>query len=137
MLCKLQSGGLVKIRVDMISNAGGRGRSLLQGTDGWYEGGMVWLRSLNEDHHKGMSLESVQEPFIPDFWRTGRAVAQNAGHGGGDYFQMLDWANAILKKAPCPLGIHEAMDMTIPCLISQQSIAQGAEWISVPDSREW
>jgi hypothetical protein len=29
------------------------------------------------------------------------------------------------------------MDMTMPGLISQQSIAEGGRWIDVPDSRAW
>ena len=35
------------------------------------------------------------------------------------------------------VGIHEAMDMTLPGLVSQQSILEGGRWLSVPNSREW
>jgi hypothetical protein len=38
---------------------------------------------------------------------------------------------------PCPIGIHEAMDMTLPGLISQKSILEGGAWMAVPDSRQW
>jgi len=50
---------------------------------------------------------------------------------------LLDFLNAITGRAPCPIGIHEAMDMTLPGLVSQQSIAEGGRWLPVPDSREW
>ena len=30
-----------------------------------------------------------------------------------------------------------AMDMTLPGLVSQQSIAQNGQWLDVPDSRSW
>ena len=50
---------------------------------------------------------------------------------------MLDFVNAIRGIAPAPVGIHEAMDMTLPALISQQSINEGSRWIEVPDSRQW
>ena len=63
--------------------------------------------------------------------------AKKAGHGGGDYFEVKDWVDAILGIKPCPIGIHEAMDMTLPGLVSQQSILQGGEWLDVPDSRDW
>ena len=36
-----------------------------------------------------------------------------------------------------PIGVHEAMDMTLPGLMSQQSIREGGRWLDVPDSREW
>ena len=137
MLCKMASGGLAKIRVDMISNAGGRVRHLLQGTDGWYENGALWLKSREPNHHKAIGFDDVKDQFTPTSWREHRQAAEQAGHGGGDFIQMLDWANAIQKKAPCPLGIHEAMDMTLPGLISQQSIERGGEWLAVPDSRDW
>jgi hypothetical protein len=31
----------------------------------------------------------------------------------------------------------KAMDMTLPGLVSQQSVAQGSAWLPVPNSREW
>ena len=45
--------------------------------------------------------------------------------------------NAVAGRAPCPIGIHEVMDMTLPGLVSQESIRRGGEWLPVPDSREW
>ena len=35
------------------------------------------------------------------------------------------------------IGIHASMDMTLPGLLSQQSVAEGGRWVDVPDSREW
>ena len=29
------------------------------------------------------------------------------------------------------------MDMTLPGLLSQQSIEEGGSWLDVPDSRDW
>ncbi len=70
-------------------------------------------------------------------WRHATEEAKAAGHGGGDYFEMLDFVNAIQGKTPCPIGIHEAMDITLPGLVSQQSILQDGAWLDVPDSRAW
>ena len=43
------------------------------------------------------------------------------------------------KDAPSgpAIGIDLALDMTLPGLVSQQSIAQGSTWVAVPDSRNW
>jgi hypothetical protein len=70
-------------------------------------------------------------------WRNPPAEALKAGHGGGDYFEVMDFVAAIQGEQPCPIGIHEAMDMTLPGLISQESVRQGGAWLPVPDSREW
>ncbi|MCK5804443.1 MAG: Gfo/Idh/MocA family oxidoreductase [Lentisphaeria bacterium] len=145
MLCKMKSGGLVKIRVDMLSD---RPHSManyqIQGTDGCYESARapgeknrIWLRSRCPDGDAWLDLDTLEDEFLPDYWKAAREPASKAGHGGGDYFVVVDFLNALQGKHPCPIGIHETMDMTLPGLVSQQSILQDGEWLEVPDSREW
>jgi len=146
MLCRMSGGGLAVIRVDMLSD---RPHAMhnheFQGTDGCYEspraqhGGAhrVWLRSKCEDPSEWTDLADLEDEFLPDFWKTATEAAKTAGHGGGDYFEILDFVDAIQGTRPCPVGIHQAMDMTLPGLVSQQSIQQGGAWLDVPDSRRW
>jgi predicted dehydrogenase len=145
MLCRMAKGGLVKIRVDMLSD---RPHAMtnyqVQGTMGGYESARahgeknrVWLRKLHGDPNAWHDLEELAADHMPDIWRNPTETALKAGHGGGDYFEVMDWLNAIYGDAPCPVGIHEAMDMTLPGLVSQQSIMQDCAWLAVPDSREW
>jgi predicted dehydrogenase len=145
MLCKTEHDALIKIRVDMLSD---RPHAMtnyqLQGTDGAYESARakgeqhrIWLRQRSADANSWTNLDDLRDEFLPDFWKEGMARAQEAGHGGGDYFEVLDFIDAILGKRPCPIGIHEAMDMTLPGLCSQESIRRGGIWIDVPDSRTW
>ncbi len=145
MLCKMKSGGLVKIRVDMLSDRPHNMSNYhLQGTDGCYESGRawgernrVWLRSRSKGAHQWLDLESIGAEFMPEHWIKFEELAKRAGHGGGDLLQLIDFSDAVTGKRPCPVGIHEAMDMTLPGLMSQQSIAEGGRWIEVPDSRLW
>ena len=145
LLGKMRGGGLVKIRVDMISD---RPHAMtnyqLQGTDGCYESarahgetGWVWLRSKCKDANTWLKVDDLAEEFLPDFWKKATETAAKAGHGGGDYFEVLDFVDAVVGKRPPAIGIHESMDMTLPGLISQQSILQGGRWMDVPDSRDW
>jgi predicted dehydrogenase len=145
MLCRMRSGGLVKIRVDMLSD---RPHAMtnyqVQGTDGCYESARapgeksrIWLRSRCPDMNTWMELETLADEFLPEYWNRGQEAAIKAGHGGGDYFEVLDFIDAIEGHRPCPIGIHEAMDMTLPGLLSQESIRDGGRWKDVPDSREW
>jgi len=145
MLCRMKSSGLVKIRVDMLSD---RPHAMhnhqLQGTDGCYESPRgpgdrhrVWLRSRCDDPNEWLDLETLEDEFLPGFWREATETARKAGHGGGDYFEILDFVDAIQGRRPCPIGIHEAMDMTLPGLVSQRSIREGGRWLDVPDSRDW
>ncbi len=144
MLCKMRSGGLVKIRVDMLSDRPHATTNYqLQGTDGAYESARapgekdrIWLRGRSPAT-EWMELESLAGEFLPDYWRRGEEEAAKAGHGGGDYFELLDFVDAIEGRRPCSVGIHESMDMTLPGLCSQESIHCGGVWVDVPDSRDW
>lgn len=145
MLCKMKNGGLVKIRVDMLSD---RPHAMtnyqLQGTAGAYEssrGGpgeldKIWLRSKSAAP-QWIDLWSLESEFVPDSWKNLGEKALATGHGGGDYFEILDFVEAIAGKCPPPIGIDEAMDMTLPGLISQESITRAGAWLDVPDSRTW
>jgi len=145
MLCRMSGGGLAVVRVDMLSD---RPHAMhnheFQGTDGCYESPRgpgekhrVWLRSRCDDPNEWLDLAELEDEFLPGFWKHASDVATQAGHGGGDYFEILDFVDAVTGKRPCPIGIHEAMDMTLPGLVSQQSIEQDSAWLDVPDSREW
>jgi predicted dehydrogenase len=144
MACRLEGGGLVNIRLDMLSN---RPHNMayysLQGTTGCYEaprGGephRIWLQSRHEDPNVWHDLAELQEEFLPAHWLHPPEEALRSGHWGGDYYVVADFLQAILTGAPPPIDIHAAMDMTLPGLISQASIAEGSAWIEVPDSREW
>ena len=144
LLGRLSGGGLVKIRVDMLSD---RPHAMtnyqLQGTDGCYESARapgerhrVWLRGRSGKADQWQDLDVFADEFLPAEWRVGQAAAERAGHGGGDFFAMADFVDAIVACRPPRVGIHEALDMTLPGLISQDAIRTG-DWLPVPDSREW
>ncbi len=151
MLCKTVKGALIKIRVDLLSD---RPHAMtnyqLQGTDGCYESsrgglvndGKIWFRELSkkiEWHNVDelITIDNLAKKYLPDIWFSPPKAAVKAGHGGGDYFEMIDWIDSIQGKIECPIGIHQTMDMTLPGLISQESIRKNGQWLSVPDSRTW
>ena len=144
MMCRMSGGALVHIRVDMLSDRPHHmAHYQLQGTDGCYESTdnfrgvpKIWLRSRNETH-EWEPLEVLEEEFLPDYWKHPPEAAVRAGHGGGDYWEVQDFVSAILEDREPPIGIDLAMDMTLPGLVSQESLAQGSTWVTVPDSRDW
>ena len=145
MLCQMASGGLVKIRVDMLSD---RPHAMtnyaLQGTDGCYESARapgerhrIWLRAHSADANTWLDLEDLAPEYLPASWAERESAARQAGHGGDDYYVIADFIAAVRGQAPPPIGIDEAMDMTLPGLVSQRSTLEGGRWLSVPDSRAW
>src|SRR5262249_19106062 len=100
-LCKLRSGGLVKLRLDMLSD---RPHAMTnyqrQGTDGAYESARaegdthrIWLRSHGRDASAWLPLEALEAEFLPEMWKQANETARRAGHGGGDYFEIVDFVD--------------------------------------------
>ncbi len=145
MLAKTCRDALIKIRVDMLSNRPhGMLNYALQGTQGSYESARcpeqhnrIWLSSRADNSLSWSDLAALEAQYLPDMWRDPPPQALAAGHGGGDFFVIQDFIAYIRGTIPCPLDIHAAMDMTLPGLISQESIQEGGTWLEVPDSREW
>ena len=145
LLCKTRSEKLMRVRIDMLSK---RPHSMtnytLQGTKGAYEsrrrpgeGDWIWLEDFCQDPDVWVPLEEFEAEYMPEIWRDPPAEAVSAGHGGGDYFEVMDFVDAVQGRKPAPIDIHAAMDMTLPGLVSQDSIRRGGEWLEVPNSREW
>ena len=116
----------------------------LQGTKGVFESRRrgdeqhrIWLEDLCDEKEKWLNLSDLEAEYMPEMWRNPSEEALAGGHGGSDYFEVLDFVNGATGKCPCPIGIHEAMDMTMPGLVSQQSILEQGAWLDVPDSRDW
>lgn len=147
-LVKLQSGKLVRLRTDMISN---RPHHMtyytLQGTAGVYEASrshgpsMVWLGKNPEpgptpdEHREWRPLWDFAE-HLPDEWKNPPEAALRAGHGGGDYFVVRDFVDAALGETPNPIDVFTALDWTAVGLCSQLSIDNGGVPIRVPDFRD-
>ena len=133
----------MNIRLDMLSN---RPHNMtyysLQGTNGCYEaprgfgdGPKIWLADRSGDPNEWRSLWDFEKEFMPALWRNPPAEARRAGHGGGDYFEVAEFIQAIRTGAPPPIDLFLALDMTVPGLVSQESIARGGVPLPVPDFR--
>ncbi len=142
-VCKLARGGLVNLRLDMLSN---RPHNMtyysLQGTKGCYEAPRgfgdapkIWLADRSGGPNEWRSLFDLEAEFMPELWRNPSDEARKAGHGGGDYFEVAEFIQAIRTNTPPPIDVHMALEMTVPGLVSQESIARGGVPLPVPDFR--
>ena len=137
MLCKLLSGRLLRVRLDMMSN---RPHSMLnytlQGTEGCYESARtegeidrIWLRRMGEARwHVLTELEDQ----LPPWYREVAEEASRAGHGGGDFFVARDFVRACRGEIPVPIPIEAALEWTAAGLVSQESIARGGMPLPMP-----
>ncbi len=156
MLCETVKDRLIKIRLDMLSE---RPHAMdnyqLQGTNGCYESARaigsapesdgfdthnIWLEAFEDapdSHDYEWQALFEFEQFLPERWRDPPPEATESGHGGGDYFIMADFLDAVINGTTPPIDIHRSMDMTLPGLASQESIEQDGRWVDVPDPRKW
>lgn len=144
MLCKLEGGGLIKIRFDIVSDRPhGLAYYALQGTKGCYEAprGMgddhkIWLADVCTDMNEWRPLSEFEE-YLPELWRNPPPEALKSGHWGGDYFEVRDFVDAIINDTDPPIDVYRALDFTVPGLISETSINQGGIPLPVPDFRHY
>lgn len=149
MLAKTEQGSLIKVRLDMLSD---RPHNMtyysLQGTGGCYEAPRhgppgqtdthkVWIKERCPNREEWLPLLDLQDEFLPEEWKNPPEEARSAGHGGGDYWQARDFARAVLEERPPEMDVYFALDITVPGLISEQSIALGGAPVRVPDFRHY
>jgi len=142
MLCKTESGALIKIRIDMLSNRPANSYYSLQGTKGCYEGTRgfgdkqkIWLADYCKVG-EWQALTEFEDDFMPERWKNPPEEASKAGNVSGEYFELRDFVDSILHDTNPPMDVYAAMDFTVPGLCSEESIANGGMPVQVPDFRK-
>ena len=136
---RTRKGGLVRMRLDLLSN---RPHLMnyygLQGTRGAYESGRlfgdkprIYVEGINT-YDEWKPLEDFVDEYLPARYSK---PMEGAGHWGADTWPLLDFLDAIEQDTTPPLDIYKALEMTLPGIISEQSIAQGGAWLAVPDAK--
>jgi predicted dehydrogenase len=142
LLGKTARGALIKVRVDLTSN---RPHAMtnyqIQGTDGVYESergfgerAKIWLRELSEEvQWHDLDAAAAHRRLSPEVPASALARPAQGGPPGWPrrrrLLRSVRFSASRSGEAPCPIGVHEAMDMTLPGLVSQQSILQDGAWL--------
>ena len=140
-MCVLESGKLIKIRVDTISP---RPHCLtyyqIQGTKGCYEsprtGGDHVIAVATEDNPEGFKTWRPLSDFndtLPERYKKGGG--EGAGHGGGDYYIVEDFVEAVKTNTQPYLNVYRAAEWTAVALLSQLSVTNGGRIIEMPKFR--
>ncbi|QHW35532.1 Gfo/Idh/MocA family oxidoreductase (plasmid) [Paenibacillus rhizovicinus] len=143
-LCQMESGKLIKLRVDCISK---RPHNMnyytLQGTKGCYEAprGLgdthkIWLDGMGdpEEREQWRPLSDYSE-FLPERYKNVTEEQRAAGHWGGDYFIVEDFVAAIKGLRKPAIDVYDACEWTAVAILSELSVMNGGRTIDVPDFR--
>lgn len=144
-LCRMESGKLIKLRVDCISE---RPHNLtyysLQGTKGCYEAprGMgdnhkIWLKGMDENTDKAYwrPLSDFSQ-YLPERYKNATEEQKAAGHWGGDYFIVQDFVDAVQKGIKPAIDVYEACEWTAVALLSELSAMNNGKIMEMPDFRK-
>ena len=144
-MCQTKSGKLIKLRVDCTSP---RPHNMtgyqLQGTRGAFESArehegknLVWFDSLGEDvfESRWRDLADFDE-YLPERYRNATEAQKHAGHGGGDFFLVEDFVDAIRLNRKPDIDVYQACEWTAVGLLSELSVMNGGRAIDMPDFRK-
>lgn len=142
MQANTEQGRLIVHRQDILSDRPAVPyRFELQGTDGCFESAewaeadhRVWLQNESDGWE---SLSAYEDRYLPELWRQLPDVAAETGRNGGDYLVFQTFVDALEAGESPLIDVHDGLDMTLPGLVSERSIADGGAWYDVPDSRDW
>lgn len=143
MLCKTEKNRLIKIKNNLSSPRPYGLNFVLEGSKGAYQGlgqtpaiNQLWLDGISEKETWD-DLSKHEEKFVPKLWRDNESENEKGGHAGADTLIMIDYIRALYDGKKVPIDVHASLDMTLPGLVSQQSVLAGGQWFEVPDSRLW
>lgn len=148
-MCRTANGNLLNIRTDCLSP---RPHSMdyyqLQGTEGIYQSatygkgrlaGDVDRVSLNSNKLENGSMDWEElwnyKDLLPDKYKNATQSQRNAGHGGGDFFIVEDFINAVRNNEQPDLDVYKACEWTAVGLLSSISVANNGRTMQVPDFR--
>lgn len=136
---RTRKGGLIRMRLDLVSNRPEVWNYYsIQGTEGAYESGKlfgdkprIYIEGKSEAQ-TWQTLEEYADAYLPKRYAT---PPDAAGHGGSDAWPLLDFVESIEQGTPPKFDIYKALDMTLPGIVSEQSINQNGDWLAVLDPR--
>ena len=138
MLVRMDNGAIFRLYAGVAGHSCWYG---LHGTKGAMEAGRgqgyfgpetvrVW--------HEPWTLKEGQEAekvYFPD-WAEHAEEAKAAGHGGGDFFVELNFAEAIRTGKQPYLDAYHGIMMTNVGIYAWRSANQGGKWIDIPDLKD-
>lgn len=144
MMCKTESGRLMQVRKDAdtptpymlpFEVCGTEGKVIIRKSSP-VEENYVYLNTNDYDHthyaEEWKSLQYYEREFLPESWVEATHKIQNIGHSRADYVMVTEFLKALYEGKKLPIDIDMALNMTIPGILSIESVENGCKWIDVP-----
>ena len=107
-----------------------------QGTRASYSGTLekIYLESEDPQHtEKWSDLQPYYERYEHPMWKQAAATAGRYGHGGGDYFVLREFVEAVWRGSQTPIDVYDSAAWSAIFPLSIQSVAAGSVPVEFPD----
>lgn len=152
-LIRTKGGAVITLRLDWLS---ARPHNMthygLQGSKGAYvsprhdrEDPLVWIDGRSPGKSEGLqgqppaeweSLWTYAAEYEHPLWRKWNEEAKRAGHGGGDFFIIDEFAGAILENRRPAIDVYDAVLWSSVFPLSVQSVAARGKPVPFPNFRK-
>ncbi len=142
---RTERGAVIVLRVDWASaRPHNMTHYVLQGVEGAYvsarherEDPLIWIDGRSPGKSPGDAawepLWNYSAQYEHPRWQQWREQAEQAGHGGGDFFILEDFVRSIQGGTPPPIDVYDAVTWSSIMPLSVQSVAQGSAPVEIPD----
>ena len=144
-LCQLTNGKLAQIRIDCLSpRPHNMSYYQLQGTKGVYEAPRgfgddhkIWLSSMDKDTESAAwrGLSEFRQ-YLPARYKNATQEQLASAHGGGDFFIVEDFVNAVKTQTQPEIDVYKACEWTAVALLSELSVTNNGRTIDMPNFRK-
>jgi len=136
IIVRMDNGAVVKLLKGQLRGHGVWVR--IHGNRGLMEnlrcGNTQMLRVRREPFDKGEG-EPEEQIYLPDFPEH-HAEAVKAGHGGGDFFMNVHFAEAIRRNEQPYLDVYRGVAMSVVGILAYRSALADSVALEVPDFRK-
>ena len=107
----------------------------VQGTRGiWMDlNKSLYLEGRSPMPHRWEPAQAWLDQYDHPLWKRFAGKAENAGHGGMDFFVIHAFVEALKAEAPMPIDIYDAVAWSAITPLSEQSIREGNRTLDFPD----
>ncbi len=106
-----------------------------QGTEGvWMnDGHTIYLEDSAAKDHTWEPAAPILDKYDHPLWAKHAAQAENAGHGGIDFFVLRGFIESIKNYTAPPIDVYDAAAWSAISPLSELSIARGSSPVEIPD----
>jgi predicted dehydrogenase len=135
-LIKMESGAVVRLTCGFMCPRNPASLWVsMYGTKGEMETGRWWPADRLHVFEKGQEHTQHDTSYIPSF-REMADQASKAGHGGADFYTVLEFSRAFAEGRKPAIDVYLAADMTLPGILAHRSSVEGGRPFEIPDLRD-